>query len=171
MNQYPQYQQPAPRKTHKFRNFVLFPFLAVVAIIVIATSTSGGGSTPSSNSGAAAGPDTTAAAAPAAKPAPSDQLTVKYSVTGSGVASDITYTTDGQTSMNQESNVAVPWSKTLHLKNDVLTMFQVSAQGSSDSSKLTVKIYVNGKVVKTASSTGYGVASADASVQFDGSIH
>lgn len=42
----PQYYAPPPKKkTHKFRNFIVFPFLAfIVLIIVIVAASSGGGS-------------------------------------------------------------------------------------------------------------------------------
>jgi len=59
----PQYGGPPPKKkTHKFRNFIVFPFLAFIVLIVViaATSSGGGGSTPD-----ATGDGTTKTEAPA----------------------------------------------------------------------------------------------------------
>lgn len=43
-------------------------------------------------------------------------------------------------------------------------MVSLTAQGSSASGKINVVIRVNGKVVKRAHATGYGVASADENI-------
>jgi hypothetical protein len=86
--------------------------------------------------------------------------TIVYAVTGHGGVTDVTYTTDGSTTTNQESNPALPWSKTINLSADqAIEIVQVMAQGGSDASSVAVTITVNGKLVKTASATGYGVAS------------
>jgi hypothetical protein len=39
----PQYYGPPPKKKHRFRNFVVFPFLAFIILIVIIVAASGGG--------------------------------------------------------------------------------------------------------------------------------
>lgn len=98
-------------------------------------------------------------------PAQSTNHTVVYTVSGSGKASNITYTTDGMTSMNQESNVKLPWSKTITLPADqALQMVSISAQGSSESSKVDVTITVDGQLVKEAHATGYGLAMANGNI-------
>jgi hypothetical protein len=43
-------------------------------------------------------------------------------------------------------------------------MVSLTAQGSGDRDKINVVIKVNGKVVKRAHATGYGVASADENI-------
>jgi hypothetical protein len=90
--------------------------------------------------------------------------TVVYKVSGTGRASSITYTTDGMTTTNQESNVKLPWSKTLSLPTDQpLQLASVLAQGSGKGT-IDVTIVVDGKSVKEAHADGYGVAAADANI-------
>lgn len=133
----------------------------IIVIAVAANGGSGGTGTTTQPTGVPAGNEAPAQQQPA-KPA---SHTVVYKVTGTGKASLITYTTDGMTSTNQESDVKLPWTKTITLPADQpLQIAQVMAQGSSQSSKITVEIEVDGKVVKTAESTGYGIASADANI-------
>jgi hypothetical protein len=65
----PQYYGPPPKKkTHKFRNFIVFPFLAfIVLIVVIVAASSGGGGTGSTpNAGGGTSKVTTG-------PAPADR--------------------------------------------------------------------------------------------------
>lgn len=105
---------------------------------MIAAATAGGGNQAPAPTGVAAGNDT-----PARPRRPRTPLrhTVVYDVSGSGKASTITYTTDGMTTTNQESNVKLPWSKTITLPADqALRMVSIVAQGSSQSSKIDVTI-------------------------------
>lgn len=154
------YSPPAPVPTRRRRRWPWFAGGAVVLIILIAALASNGGGNgantpPAQNTGAPIAGSTGAKAATSGH-------TVVYAVTGHGSLTDITYTTDGSTTMNQESNPALPWSKTINLSADqAIEVAQVMAQGGSDASAVTVTITVDGKLVKTASATGYGVASAD----------
>lgn len=145
---------------------------------MIISAANGGGNTPTQQpTGAPAGNETTqqpsgapagneaSATAAAQQPAQPSQHTVVYKVTGKGNASSITYVTDGMTSMNQESSVKLPWQKTITLPTDQgLQMVSIIAQGSSQSSTVDVEIDVDGKVVKQAHATGYGVASANGNI-------
>lgn len=167
----PPAQPPAstPKKRRKW------PWVAggiVLLLVIIGVATDGGtqptgapaGNDPASAAGAPAGNPTSAPAQqqPAAE---AEHHTVVYKVNGSGKAGLISYTTDGMTSSNQETNVKLPWTKTITLPTDqALQLVQVMAQGSSESSKVDVEIDVDGKVVKTAQATGYGIASANANI-------
>jgi hypothetical protein len=58
---------PPPKKTHKFRNFVVFPFLGLIALIVVIAATGGGDST-NPNAATSGEPTSTAATKPPVKP-------------------------------------------------------------------------------------------------------
>ncbi|WAL67171.1 MmpS family transport accessory protein [Amycolatopsis cynarae] len=163
---------PAPAKKRRKWPWVLGGVFLLVVIIAVAN---GGGNTPSQQAtGAPAGSDkSTVAAAQPATQQPTQQPavqqpsthTVVYKVSGKGPASSITYTTDGMTSTNQESNVKLPWTKTLTLPADqALQMVSIMAQGSGESSKIDVEIDVDGKMVKEAHADGYGIASANGNI-------
>lgn len=67
--------------------------------------------------------------------------------------------------MNQETGADLPWKKTIKLPADEpFQMAQLTAQGTTGSGTVKVAIKVNGKIVKTASANGYGVAMADAEI-------
>jgi hypothetical protein len=106
--QYPTPQQPAPKKGRAW----LWITLAVVAglIVIGAAANSGGGSSPT---GAPAGNEADTPNDP--EPAEASENVVVYQVTGAGAASSITYVTDGATTINQETNVHLPWKKTIRL--------------------------------------------------------
>ncbi|WP_181772537.1 DUF4190 domain-containing protein [Amycolatopsis pittospori] len=92
--------------------------------------------------------------------------TVVYRVTGTGgaKAGNITYTTDGMTTSNQEANVKLPWEKTIKLSGgEALQMVSILAQGSGKGS-IKVTIEVDGKLVKEASAQEYGVAHANENI-------
>ncbi|UOZ04285.1 DUF4190 domain-containing protein [Amycolatopsis sp. WQ 127309] len=90
--------------------------------------------------------------------------TVVYKVTGTGKAGNITFTTDGMTTTSQESNVKLPWEKTIELPGDQpLQLVSILAQGSG-SGNLKVTIEVDGKVFKEATAQGYGVATANGDI-------
>jgi hypothetical protein len=168
--QYPpagQYQPapaPAPKKKTK-----KWPWIVggIVALIVIGGVANGG-----KDSAPAAGGTTTAAAQPTAvqpaapvekKPA---MHTVVYEVTGAGTANNITYTTDGMTSTEQVSNAALPWSKTIELKTgQAIQMVSVMAQAGAGTPEISVKITVDGKVIKEGKSSGqYAVVNVNENI-------
>lgn len=156
----PQQPQSAPKKSRRWP----WVFLGViVAVVAIAIGTNGGGETGSGPTGVAAGNENQAAAVEPVEQKPS-QHTVVYAVTGSGTASSITYTTDGMTTTNQESNVALPWKKTIKLPTDeAFQMVQLMAQGDG-AGEVNLEIRVDGKLVKEAHADGYGMAMADAEI-------
>lgn len=145
----------------------------VVVLVVISIAAGGGKSGTSSISGTsptgvpAGNEATTAHAVVAATTAPAQPVqpathTVVYQVTGHGSLTDVTYTTDGMTTTNQESHATLPWTKTITLPRDqAFEQATILAQGATESTSITVTITVDGKVAKTASATGYGVATAD----------
>jgi hypothetical protein len=94
----------------------------------------------------------------------SHSVVYRVSGTGTSKANSITYTTDGQATSNQESNVRLPWSKTLTLPaGQPMELVQVTAQGSGVGT-VNVVIEVDGKLFKQASATDYGVASANGNI-------
>ena len=86
---------------------------------------------------------------------------VTYIVGGTTSKADLTYTTDGATSTQQEQGVAVPWRKELHIKGNLLAVYQLSAQNAGQGT-VTCEIQVDGTTVKKATSSGAGaIASCD----------
>jgi Mycobacterium membrane protein len=160
-SQYPTPQQPAPKKRRTWLWITLAVVAGLIVIGVAANNANNGSGT--SPTGAPAGNEANAPNDP--EPAKASENVVIYRVTGVGVASSITYVTDGATTINQETNVRLPWKKTIRLPaGEALQMVSLTAQGSSDNGKINVVIKVNGKVVKQAHATGYGVASADENI-------
>jgi len=90
--------------------------------------------------------------------------TVVYKVTGTGKATDITFTTDGMTSTSQVANAKLPWEKRIELPGgQAVQLVSVVAQGSGSGS-IHVTIEVDGKVFKEADAQGYGVATANGDI-------
>lgn len=149
----PQPTPPAASKKHR-----KWPWIVVVLIVLIGgvILTSKGNNDGNDAPGAPAGNE-----APAAEQdAPATERTVVYRVTGDVPAASITYSTDGMTTTNDESNVPLPWTKTLTLPADeafqvVSIMAQCGGTGTID-----VTIEVDGKQIKEAHADGYGVATA-----------
>jgi cytoskeletal protein RodZ len=85
--------------------------------------------------------------------------TVVYSVTGTGTsaATDITYDTlqqgSGQQGEAQDTNVALPWSKTIHASG-LFTVYSVSGTVGESGGSITCSITVDGKVVNTNTANG-----------------
>jgi hypothetical protein len=157
---------PPARKRRRWP-WIVGGVIVVLVVISIATNggKTGGGST--SPTGAPAGNEATTAVAVVATTAPAQPAqpathTVVYQVTGHGSLTDVTYTTDGMTTTNQESHATLPWTKTITLPRDqAFEQATILAQGATESTSITVTITVDGKVAKTASATGYGVATAN----------
>ncbi|MFJ8917218.1 hypothetical protein [Amycolatopsis sp. NPDC102389] len=108
--------------------------------------------------------DTSAPEQPAKQQA--TEHTVVYRVTGTGgaKAGNITYTTDGMTTSNQEANVKLPWEKTIKLPSgEALQMVSILAQGNGKGA-IKVTIEVDGKLIKEASAQEYGVAHANENI-------
>lgn len=91
------------------------------------------------------------------------QHTVVYSVTGTGQASNVTYSTvqegSGQNGEAQVTDVSLPWTKTIKASG-LITLFDVSATVGQDGGTVTCTITEDGK--QLASNTASGAfASAD----------
>ncbi|MDI6872504.1 MAG: MmpS family transport accessory protein [Bacillota bacterium] len=86
-------------------------------------------------------------------------INVKYEVTGTASIVSVTYyNRDG--GISQENNVAVPWSYSFDTTESGKFVY-VAAQNMTDSGAVTVTIYKNGAVFKTATSSGaYVIAMA-----------
>jgi cytoskeletal protein RodZ len=89
--------------------------------------------------------------------------TIVYSVTGTGQASDITYDTlqegQGQNGEAQETNVTLPWTKTI-TASGLFTAFDVSATVGSNGGSVTCTITEDGKQIATNTANG-AFATAD----------
>ncbi|MDA3646699.1 DUF4190 domain-containing protein [Saccharopolyspora indica] len=97
--------------------------------------------------------------------AEAETRTVLYEVTGSGEALNITYTTDGLASTEQQQNAKLPFSKEIALPREAFQIFSVSAQNAG-SGTITCRITVDGKVIKEASSNGqYSVVMCNGDVK------
>lgn len=157
---------PAPPAKKKRR----WPWIVggvIVVLVVISIAAGGGksGTSGTSPTGVPAGNEATtahavvAATTAAAQPA---THTIVYQVTGRGSLTDVTYTTDGMTTTNQESHATLPWTKTITLPRDQsFAQATILAQGATEATSITVTITVDGTLAKSASATGYGVATAD----------
>ncbi|MDT8912834.1 DUF4190 domain-containing protein [Amycolatopsis sp. PS_44_ISF1] len=90
--------------------------------------------------------------------------TVVYRITGTGKASSISYTVDGGTSTSSDSDVKLPWQKSIELPGGkAFQLVSILAQGGGSGS-IHVSVEVDGKVLKEADASGYGVATANATV-------
>ena len=147
----PQYFAPHPPKKRAKK----WPWVigAIVLLFVIVAVSTGGKSPDTANT---ANTTTAQEPAPAQQPAPAaKKRTVVYEVGGAGTANNITYTTDGMTSIQQEGDVKLPWSKTIELPaGEALQMVSVFAQAGEGTPEITAKITVDGKVVKDGKSSG-----------------
>ncbi len=77
----------------------------------------------------------------------------------------MTYNSDGITSISQESGERVPWTKTITVKDEPLTIAQVSGQNQGETGTVKCSITVDGKMVKEGTAKGaYAIASCDASL-------
>lgn len=151
----------APPKKRRTWIWVVGAVVAVLVIVGVANGGKDGNNTSDQPGGVAAGND--AGDANAAKQSSAERVVV-YRVDGTGTASSITYTTDGMTTTNQESNVPLPWEKTIKLPPDeALQMVSILAQGDG-SGKVDVTITVDGKPFKEAHAEGYGVAMANGNI-------
>ncbi|MFH6993161.1 MmpS family transport accessory protein [Flavobacterium sp. FlaQc-48] len=85
---------------------------------------------------------------------------VKYEVTGNYTGKlDVTYTEAGGGALNEDIT-ALPWTKDITVAASTLGVgLSASGYGGVSGQKLTVKIYVGGKVVKdlTATANGDGI--------------
>ena len=83
--------------------------------------------------------------------------TVVYTVSGTGSASSITYSTfqegNGQNGENQLTDVSLPWSKTI-TASGLLTAFDVTAAVGAGGGSLTCTITEDGKQIATGSASG-----------------
>lgn len=129
-------------KSHKFRNFVVFPALGFIVLIIIVAAVSGGGSGPAGN-----GPGTPAEAGTTGH-------TVRYEVTGEGQGM-ITFTTDANMSMSQATET-LPWSTEVQFGDEVFVPLSVNVTRSfqGGSGPMGCKIIVDGEVVTENHSTG-----------------
>jgi hypothetical protein len=87
---------------------------------------------------------------------------VKYTVTGTASSASITYANKDE-GTEQIADTAVPWSYSF----DGITgnFVYISAQNQGESGSVTVTIYINGSVYKTATSSGeYVIAYASGTI-------
>lgn len=159
---------PAPPKKRRTWLWIVGAVVAVVVIAGVANQGKGGDTPADQPTGVAAGNEATNPAkaeepAKSEEPATPAQRVVVYRVDGTGTAS-VTYTTDGMTTMNQESGVQLPWEKTINLPaGEALQMVSIVAQGDG-TGKIDVTITVDGKPFKEAHADGYGVATANGNI-------
>lgn len=82
---------------------------------------------------------------------------VVYSITGTGVASDVTYATlqqgTGQNGVAQQTNVTLPWSKTI-TASGLITAFSLSGTIGAGGGSLTCTITEDGKQLSTNTASG-----------------
>ena len=84
--------------------------------------------------------------------------TIVYEITGTATYASVTLNNGGG-GTEQYSNVSIPWSYTEKSFSD--NFLYVSAQNQGDRGTVTVKIYVDGELFKTSTSSGaYVIASA-----------
>ncbi|RYZ89569.1 MAG: hypothetical protein EOP04_06475 [Proteobacteria bacterium] len=85
---------------------------------------------------------------------------ITYSVSGSAKTVSVTYQ-NGEGGSQQESGVALPWSKTFSVKpGDFL---YISAQNQGESGDVTTTISADGSTLKTSTSSGgYVIAESNA---------
>ena len=138
-------EQTKETKTQSKKNILIGCGALVVIIILIAVGIStclGAGSTDTS----------TPSYTPVSYP------TVVYEVTGTATYASVTLN-NGEGGTEQYSKVAIPWSYTEKSFSD--NFLYVSAQNQGDRGTVTVKIYVDGELFKTSTSSGaYVIASA-----------
>jgi hypothetical protein len=93
--------------------------------------------------------------------------TIVYSVTGTGTANDVTYDTlqegNGQSGEAQETNVTLPWTKTIHASG-LVRVYSLGATVGSSGGSVTCSITEDGKLVSHNTAVG-----AFASAQCSGS--
>ncbi len=138
-------KQAKETKTQSKKNILIGCGALVVIIILIAVGIStclGGNSTDTST------PSYT----------PPSYPSVVYEITGSAIYASVTLNNGGG-GTEQYSKVAIPWSYTEQSFAD--NFLYVSAQNQGDRGTVTVKIYVDGVLFKTSSSSGaYVIATA-----------
>jgi hypothetical protein len=84
---------------------------------------------------------------------------VVYDVTGTSADTTVTYSTfaDGQSKMEQASNQALPWTKSITVKKGGtfdFSSFTLTASAGQDGGDVACKITIGGKVVSEQSATG-----------------
>jgi hypothetical protein len=135
-----------------------------LVICIVWVAAFGKAVTDTANSLPAAPPVASLGAPAAGAPNDAAKHTVVYKVTGTGKAGTISYTTDGMTSSSTESNVKLPWQKSIELPDgQAFQLVSVIAQAGGSGS-IHVSIEVDGKVIKEADASGYGVATANGDI-------
>ena len=143
----PHGQRPPTRgKRHRWPWIV---GILVVIFVLMAACIAAGSTSPTSAPG---GAPASSAEAPAGESVASDRATVVYEITGSGKASNVTYSADGSASINQETNVRLPWRKEMTVERE-FAITSVTAQNGG-SGEIACKIIVDGRVVKEGTSSG-----------------
>lgn len=79
------------------------------------------------------------------------KATVEYQVTGTALAVDVTFT-NATGGTEQLSDVSVPWTYTI--SNYTYSYVSILAQNKGATGSVTVNIYVNGDLFRTATSSG-----------------
>lgn len=167
------YGQPPKKKTHKFRNFVVFPFLAIVVVIIIASAAGGGSSnnsaTPDASTQVSAKGPARTKSAPQSRNDPravtpgkpftvgKHQLDAGWKVTyeqyiGSKLVGSVT---------NVSNDTSTAFFEVKFLKgNNVLANFQCSTQELEPNQKQQVECY--NQVTTTQRVTGWDKVTAEA---------
>lgn len=99
-------------------------------------------------------------------PQKSGEATVTYEVSGDGPANNISYTSDLGGSVAQVQNPALPWTMDIAMGETRFAVGSVTAQRGSGEGSVTCRILVDGKEIKTSTSTGeYAVVSCAETVR------
>lgn len=164
------YAPPDARaKKHTGRNIAIMVGAAFLLVIVVAAITSGGQPTSpiAPAGGVTTGQQQPAGAPPATSAAPAVHH-VQYQLTGTGGAThaSVTWNSDGGTSISQEQNASLPWTKSFDVPAGKFSVATLSGQNAGSSGKVTCTITVDGKPVKTADGSGaYAIAACSGTIE------
>ncbi|MFC5138063.1 MmpS family transport accessory protein [Actinomycetospora rhizophila] len=130
-----------------------------MALLLVIIAVSGGGSSQPTTPAAGQGqPSSAAPAASDASEAPSSDAssgggTVVYEVTGSGRATNVTYSSNGSGGQSQRTNVRLPFRQEIPAE-DFFGFYSVVAQNGQGGGTITCKITKDGEVIGEGESEG-----------------
>ncbi|MDA3624233.1 MmpS family transport accessory protein [Saccharopolyspora sp. WRP15-2] len=162
------------KKKHRVRNFIVLPAIGLLAAGVIAGIAGGRGPTSAPSSAPAAADSRAASPQPATPyvytppsyPAIPDFTgtdSIVFEITGSGTGM-VTYSSDSNFSIAQETGVDLPWSKTIEFEKAAIRPVTINAQHTAGAGAIGCRITINGKVAVENSSSGqYAVVSCTTS--------
>ena len=82
----------------------------------------------------------------------SDQARVVFEITGSGKASNVTYSSDDGGNISQVANVRLPWRKEITVERGLAVTSVVAQNG--ESGEIACKIIMDGRIIKERKSSG-----------------